>query len=238
MSIFVHARNYPAANIGLPLGSASGVIALDLDIDNIEIAEEAQYMAESLLGNTMIRYGRPPRCVLLYQGNLKTQRLGKVELLGEGTQVVIYGNHPAGYWYRYPDEEPYNTRPEDLPRLHESNWHDFVGYIHDTINIDARVMQNDKAVGTPFDSSDLRSARHGFGGTWYRSVAAQLSAAQPGNLHHTMVSAVAALVNKGLSDERIVNFVKEHFNAPSSGSYAEVWDQIDGAIAGARSKWK
>jgi hypothetical protein len=169
---------------------------------------------------------------------MKTKRMGKVELLGEGAQVVIYGRHPGGFWYSWEDESPLDTYPGDLPRLLESNWEGFVEDLHDILPPTTKVLHDAQQLGAPFDASDLRGARHGFGATWYRSVAAQLSAAQPGCLHHTMVSAVAAMVNKGLDDEHITNFLKVHFNAPSSGSYAEVWDQIDGAIAGARSKWK
>jgi len=236
--IFINARQYPAANIGLPLGRASGVVALDLDIDDYVLQGVVQELAEAILGATAVRMGKPSRVVMLYQSDLPTRRMGKVELLGQGTQVVIYGQHPDGYWYRWIDEEPFTMHPQDLPRLYENSWNDFIEALHDTLPEEARIFRREKRqiMGTPFDSSALWGARHGRGSTWYRSVARQLSDARPGALHNTMVSAISALVNKGLDDERILEFVKTHFNAPTGGVYAEVWDQIEPALAGARRK--
>jgi hypothetical protein len=71
---------------------------------------------------------------------------------------------------------------------------------------------------------------------WRMALAHQLRSAEEGNLHNTLLSVVLALVNCGWSNRAIRAFVRKYFAAPRTGPYAEVWNQVDGVIRGARKR--
>ena len=83
--------------------------------------------------------------------------------------------------------------------------------------------------------SDLSEERKGHRGqSRFKVLAKQLQGAEPGRFHDTMVSVVAALTVMNMRPENIHQFFRHHFAAPTNGEYAEVWQQIDPAIKGAK----
>ena len=113
-------------NTGLCLG---GVVAIDIDIDDLRLADEVQRLVISHLGkSTFVRFGRQPRCALLYRidrrmaehllrgWSVGSGETGYVELLGPGKQIVIYGTHPNTLLpYEWPWSSPLSADVKKVP---------------------------------------------------------------------------------------------------------------------------
>jgi Bifunctional DNA primase/polymerase, N-terminal len=86
-------RSWPTAGIGLRTGH---LVAIDIDVDDPELAHKISAEAERLLGPTMVRVGRWPRRLLIYQTHapFPKRKVGPVEVLGLGQQFVAYAVHP------------------------------------------------------------------------------------------------------------------------------------------------
>lgn len=120
------AKQHGAENTGLCLGD---LVALDIDIDDEERAQEVRALVTSRLGpSSFVRIGREPRCALLYRisrlqaesvpvsCSVGTGTMGKVELLGAGRQLVIFGEHPEALVpYRWPELSPLGNGVADVP---------------------------------------------------------------------------------------------------------------------------
>lgn len=82
----------------------NGLRAVDLDIDNLTLAEACQDAAQRMLGTTLRRFRvNSPRCLLLYRAAegephkiTMAGRLGKIEVLGHNNQFVAFGGHFEG----------------------------------------------------------------------------------------------------------------------------------------------
>ncbi len=102
-----------APNTGL---MADGLRAVDIDIDDFELAGHIRALALKMLGDTIIRCrSNSGRCLLPYRAaegeppkRALSGKLGKVEVLGRGQQFVSHGRHKTGaelYWSPEPPEE-------------------------------------------------------------------------------------------------------------------------------------
>ena len=100
----------------------------DLDIDNWEVAGKAVQAVHRWAprGAIVRRRAGSPRSFILFRSQGKTRKrvvsgdLGKVEVLGTGQQVVIFGVHPSGAaleWFR--GLSPATTPAETLVVLSE-----------------------------------------------------------------------------------------------------------------------
>jgi hypothetical protein len=84
-----------------------GLRAIDIDIDDLDLATEVIELAYSLLGKAPIRHREhSARCLILYRAfegepgkRLIKGSLGAVEVLGRGQQFVAYGTHASGADY-------------------------------------------------------------------------------------------------------------------------------------------
>lgn len=97
------------ANIGILAGRWPGV---DIDVDDPALAEALRKHFDDALGVSYLRRSREPRALLMYrlEGDDPVYRqqlmfeVGgdrhMVEILGEGQQYVVHGQHPSGSTYR------------------------------------------------------------------------------------------------------------------------------------------
>lgn len=112
------------AGVGLRMGQ--GLVAIDIDALDPQLAAAAAQAAFEILGVAPRRFGRAPKLLLLYRCavDLPYERIefdgldGKVErveALGPGQQGVMFGIHPGtGRSYLWPDGLP---DFEDLPEI-------------------------------------------------------------------------------------------------------------------------
>ena len=94
-SVSAYANHYT----GLLTGH--GVIGLDMDVIDVQIAERIDELAKQCLGKAPVRVGNWPKRLRLYRfdGEIKKRVVGlgdagKIEILGTGQQFVAYAMHP------------------------------------------------------------------------------------------------------------------------------------------------
>ena len=103
---------------------------VDIDITNIKLVVMVRSIAFEILGETMIRTGRHPKCLLPYntlepftKRTLKIQREGMdkpwlIEILGDGQQYVLLGKHPGtGENYLWSNGNPIDKSIDTLPLI-------------------------------------------------------------------------------------------------------------------------
>ncbi len=109
-------------------GSSIGLLAarfpgVDIDVLDLECADAIEQFALDFFGPAPIRYGNAPKRLLMYRTDAPfskakiylTDPLGNnkgidgkdfaVEVLGRGQQYLIYGEHPNGFEYQWPNSD-------------------------------------------------------------------------------------------------------------------------------------
>ena len=226
-------NKFSTANIGLVLGGFSDVIALDIDIDDPWIVQQIRLVADDILGASPItRFGRAPRLVNLYRGSHIKTSVGPLEFLSTGRQVVIFGQHPlTKKQYYYEDFTPLNCEPMDLPLLKVNQVQEFKEIVK--VYLPKRSINNHtNGTGDTDFFENLKDSRKAKDAHERRiAICNQLQGAEPGNLHNTLLSCIAALAHDGCSQSRIKQIVDKNFNAPRTGVYSEDWENLDRLIS-------
>lgn len=110
------ANGYAGGNTGLLAKNLPGV---DIDVSDKGVAKILFELALAKLGPAPVRVGSAPKCLLMYSTSAPFSKMklfltgpdgdrgpdGKeyaVEILGDGQQYLIYGEHPDGFQYRWP----------------------------------------------------------------------------------------------------------------------------------------
>jgi Primase C terminal 2 (PriCT-2)/Bifunctional DNA primase/polymerase, N-terminal len=112
---------WPDAGIGIAGG---GVVAVDIDVADGEVAVRIEALARGRLGDTpALRIGRPPKRLLVYRTEtpFKGFKLSPIEILCEGQQFVAYHIHPdTGRPYEWPDDSLADIDISRLPVIDEA----------------------------------------------------------------------------------------------------------------------
>jgi hypothetical protein len=115
--------------------------AIDIDIFDNSVAEQIEALAWEMAGTKgMVRFGLAPKRALLFRTDKPFKKIStplftspngtknnKVEILGDGQQVVVFGTHPdTGRPYSWHGGEPGFVARTDLPELTEAMAIDFI----------------------------------------------------------------------------------------------------------------
>lgn len=118
----VYAGKYPNHNTALIMGVQCPLIAIDIDCDDAGEADVAMRRAFDLFGRTpLIRLGKTgARRMLFYRKAGKGHRDARgrsVEVFAASGLVILYGVHPSGVAYRWPEGNPIETPLTDAPEI-------------------------------------------------------------------------------------------------------------------------
>ena len=114
----------PGSGVGAAAGN--GVLGLDLDLTEAQAAVRAVAIAEDVLGRTPLhRIGKPPKRMLFYRSEASYKRMNPGGLALEvypgsrpaSGQVVLFGRHPDGDAYHWPQEDPRLTPFGEIPEV-------------------------------------------------------------------------------------------------------------------------
>jgi hypothetical protein len=206
---------YPDSNIGLPFGDACPAFAVD--IDSVERADELTALAHKHLGETpFIRIGRAPRSALFYGkvpgDTYQTCRIPGLELFAAGgSQMIIYGVHPTtNEPYRWLDKEPLKNAASELPAAPWSAVARFLNEASQLLGIQQATNRPQGQLQTRSMTSKLET--HGLRGWEFgEAVMSFLRGMEPGNRDERLTQAIAALVARGFSDEKIFAVLEEPY---------------------------
>ena len=122
-------RSFGTGGVGLRTGALA---AVDIDIDDPELAHEIAARAEALFGQTLVRAGRWPRRLLIFRAQMPSRKLSVpgVEILGCGQQFVAFGLHPAtGRPYEWvTGETPCDVPFDQLPIIGTDAVQEFLAF--------------------------------------------------------------------------------------------------------------
>ena len=103
---------------------------IDIDVTVEEVAEEIEALLESEIENSAVRIGLPPKRAIPFRTDTPFKKIAtqfkapnglvhKVEVLGDGQQIIVNGIHPdTRQPYRWHGGEPGpKLRREDLPLI-------------------------------------------------------------------------------------------------------------------------
>lgn len=117
---------YPGHGIGVRTGRA---VAVDIDVEESDIAHAAGQLVQHRLGQTLLRVGRWPKRLFVYRAETPFRGFGiyKCDLLALGQQFVAFGIHPdIGSPYSWPEESVLDVPLEDLPLVTEQQCRDLL----------------------------------------------------------------------------------------------------------------
>ena len=229
--------------------------AIDIDIMHPDAAAAIEDLAREQFeehGYFLVRTGKPPKRAVLFRtdepfkkivrsfsyANSDPKHPPKIEILGDGQQIVAAGIHPDTLKaYSWHGGEPGEIKREDLPYIRED---------------DARAFLDDAAalLVREFDFVDL-SAQNGSSGnaaindidneiidsSWSGLIANILAGR---DLHDSIRNLAASVVTSGVSDtaaERLLHALMQSSTVPHDERWQDRYDDIVRAIRSARRKF-
>jgi hypothetical protein len=237
-----------------PDAQSTGVLtrwspAIDIDIMDHDAAADVEMLLRDHLaerGRFMVRFGQAPkRCILLRTDqpfkkivvNLIAAdgRTDKIEILGEGQQIVVYGIHKdTGKPYSWFGGEPRFISRDELPDISEAEARDLVeaaarllvekhGFV--------RTQDRPKHTGNGSDA-DAGAADWG-------KLADNIRTGQA--LHDSLRDLAAKLVASGMGAGATVNFLRalmQTSTAPHDERWQERLDEIPRLVESAETKFR
>ena len=118
----VMAARYPECNTALVMGPRTPLLAIDIEVNTpVERMEEYKRAVDAFGLTPFIRFGSGARMMLFYRkvpGADYTEHRGRaVELYCDSGMVILYGEHPDGDLYRWPEGEPLETPISMAPEV-------------------------------------------------------------------------------------------------------------------------
>jgi len=122
-------KRYTKSNIGIVLGGASNIVAVDIDVRHEGAAGVIKDLALSELGAAPERVGAAPKTLLVYRCSEPFTKVktgiydiegmdANVEILGDGQQFVASGKHPdTKKNYRWPKDSIMDVGPGGLTKV-------------------------------------------------------------------------------------------------------------------------
>lgn len=159
-------QNPPEAVTMPPVGHAlntgilcDGLRAIDIDIDDPEIASRCRGLVVGRFGEAPIRMRRnSSRCLILYRAAsgeppklVLSGEFGKIEVLGKGQQFVAFGTHPSGAELEWFPDGPGQESIANIPAISEDELAAFLADAAPIIgaSVIPRINGHDHTAGEP-----------------------------------------------------------------------------------------
>ena len=151
---------YANDGVGIITG---GVVIVDVDVYDAEVAAEIDRLLVARLGPGLLRIGAPPklcrvyRCVgpefgkrdtgaYVFDRDPKGAKGHKVEILARGQQCVAFNRHPDTQQpYLWPNGSPETVATKDLPAITDAKAFDFIAAATQVLAKYGKRTQDDKA---------------------------------------------------------------------------------------------
>jgi hypothetical protein len=218
------AAQHSTSGVGLRTGA---LVAIDIDVEDPDLAHVVSALVEDQLGRTLIRVGRWPRRLLVYRVDepFPKLKLGPVEVLGLGQQFVAFGRHPdTGRAYGWvTGESPADVPLADLPLLSRAAVERLLA---ETGALTRQVPRVDQQNRSPCSSG----ADSGTGAHWIRDAAGLVVDGRDGWLSTIAFHAVHDVLDRGgIADvDCLAGQVWDRFSATT---------ELTRARQGGRNQW-
>lgn len=214
--------SYSALNTGI---NCAELRAIDIDIDDPDLARTATAIALEIFGDTpLIRYrADSARRLLVYRGVGKKKVVGrkkdsknyhwKVEVLSEGQQFVAFGGHPNGSEWQWEGATPETFNFADAPEVTEEKIEHYRLAIVDALHADPLEQEwSPPVVENPVDTSTLTPRLRAYAEVTLEGERRRVAEENQGNRNNALNTAtmkLAQLVAIGLLDQATIQSVME-----------------------------
>lgn len=162
---YIPPNGYQNYSVGLACGLGEvPIVAVDLDIHDQALADKVEQQIKERFGAAPVRYGNPPKRLLLYRAAVAGYRkrrsseteVGHVEIMGDGQQIVAFGIHPdTKRPYRWQGINPTTVPASELPELSESDLSSVLDIFHvEAAKCGFKAPEAPKATAPGFDPED------------------------------------------------------------------------------------
>ena len=192
---------------------------IDDDIRDPDAAEAVEEMVRDWLderGIILVRFGEPPKRAILCRTDRPFPKISasfvapngdahKIEILGDGQQVVVAGIHPdTKKPYTWHGGEPWTVPRSELPEINEAEAQDFIARA-------ARMLEE------KFDFKRVETRGNGHAADASKfivhkaavDVTHELASIHHGNIHDTWLSCMGSLLRRGTPANDAVRRLKQ-----------------------------
>lgn len=230
-------RGGDCERIGMVHGACHGIVSIDIDEEDEQAALAIRAHIETHLPPTdFVRVGKSPKMLLMYRGNVRSQKPHPIEIFGHSGQIAAFGMHPKTrrpyQWIH--DMSPLDASPEDLPEITEQQVRAFLSEIK-TEKVVIRRSSGHRV--TLFDWGVLAAERKVDG---VNAAARQLQNISDGNRNNVLLSVTGYVVGElGCSPEEAVEFADKWFPAACrTEEYANLDDVVRRMAEEGVRKWE
>ena len=236
-----------------PYNTNTGILcrttpAIDIDILNLDAARAVEDLAREHFedgGYFLVRTGKAPKRAILLRTDEPFSKIAcslisnggtdeKIELLGDGQQLVAFGIHPdTRQPYRWHGGEPGEIAREDLPYIHEYQARAFVEAAAELL---CREHGYTRASERPKNNGD---AQPGAGPADWGWLMENIRAGR--ELHDSTRDLAAKLIAAGMTDGAVVNFLRAQLDGATiahDDRWQQRYDDIPRTVQSAATKYQ
>ena len=155
-------EKFKDANIGVVLGGAHNLIAIDIDVYNEEVADLVRQEAVTVFGDAPERIGSAPKTLLVYRCTESVHKIktgifdingdSSVECLAEGQQFVASGIHPdTKSSYSWQGRSLLDYAPQDLPAVTPEQIGSFIETCNEILGLWGEIKSKSQTNVVQFD---------------------------------------------------------------------------------------
>jgi hypothetical protein len=224
----------PAEDFCCCLAVQREIVAIDLDIINLDQAATADRLANEMLGKTpLVRIGLAPKQIRLYRGGdpIRSRKLHPLEIFSGTGQFIAFGWHQkAGRPYIWPQASPVDMRADSdaIPVVTRAQLDHFSAELFKVVPRRFLPTKQGGQVGTggPQTIGERLAMLSMLHGSWSRAAAIVLGEAVEGCRNDTAWTVVASAARRGIADDVVWKLFERYFRG-----WAEVSeDQIASMI--------
>ena len=220
--------------------------AIDIDITDEAAAEAVEALARERFeesGYILVRIGKAPKRAVLLRTDMPFPKITrnltapnggthKIELLCDGQQIVVFGEHPETKQpYIWHGGEPGTIPLEELPYVSRD---DAVRFVDDAVEL--LMREHGYTVGNNRPAA-TNGERQGGQADWSWLIGNLWNGRE---LHDSSVVLASKLITSGMSDGAAVNMLRglyESSGMPRDDRWQERYEDIPRAVASARRRF-
>jgi hypothetical protein len=227
----------PANDFCCCLAVQPEIVAIDLDIIDLDQAATADRLANEILGRTpLVRIGLAPKQIRIYRnaGGIRSRKSHPVEVFSTSGQIIAFGWHAKAnrpYTWLHASPVDLNSNCSEIPLVTQTQLNRFIGDLFRVVPRrlpPTRHVQLGGTGGAQTVSERLRMLTT-FHGTWKRAAAIVLSEAVDGCRNDTAWIVIASAAGRGIPDDVIWELFGKHFRGWDAVSEDQVASMIERA---------
>jgi hypothetical protein len=226
----------PADNYACCFAVQAEIVVIDIDISDLEHAEYAKRLADTVLGETpLLRIGCAPKCIRIYRPgeHVSSRKLHPLEIFSGSGQFIAFGWHEkAGRPYLWPDESPLTIAADDagIPAISRAQLDQFSTELFEVVPRRLVPTKQNRPGGAPTTVAERLRMLTTLHGSWKRAAAIVLREAGEGYYNETLWAVVTSAAGRGIPEDVVWELVEKHFNCDPNVSDAKITADLTSMI--------